>query len=119
MCQRVPGRGLRIDIRHVHETRNATGRSRSRFRRKVGFVRKTRLPKMNLIVDHSGHQVSTIRIDNCYAIASRYLRIDFFDSLAVNEHVDFANLIRRALLMSSFFNSSFPGHWRQYAREVS
>ena len=47
---------------------------------------------MNLVVDHSRHQVATVCVDDFYAVIYCNLRVDLFDSLAVHEHVDLANL---------------------------
>ena len=47
---------------------------------------------MNLIVDHSRHQVTTVRIDDFNAVIYCNLCVDLFNSLAVHEHVDLANL---------------------------
>ena len=92
ICERGPYSCLRIDVRHVHEARYAACRRRGRLRRKVALVRQAGLAKVDLVIDHSRHQVPAVRVDDFDAVVDCNLAADFLDSLTMNQHVGVANL---------------------------
>ncbi len=77
--QRVASRRLRIDIRHVHETRDSACRSRPRFRRHIALVSETGLAKVDLVIDHAWQQIAAIRIHDFHRVCGSNIRVDTGD----------------------------------------
>ena len=81
----------RIDVRHIHEARDAAGDRGRRLGRQVALVSQPWLAKMHLVVDHARHQVAAGGIDDVDTPCSIYAARDLFDALAADQDIRIAD----------------------------
>ncbi len=85
-------RRLRIDVRHVHEAGDSAGSRRRRLAGEVAFVGKTRLAKMNLVVDHAWQEELSGRVYDLDAVGGFDSGRDLADSITLDENVCITDL---------------------------
>ncbi len=80
------GGGLGIDVGHFHETGGATGHGGAGFAGDGPLVGQSRLPEVDLIIDHSGDEVTTCGIDD-QRIGRLDIRGDAGNPFPLDQHV--------------------------------
>ena len=85
-------RRLRVDVRHIHETRDAARDGGCGFAREVAFLRQARLAEVHLVIDHAGHQELAPGVDHLAAGRRRDARTDLNDTVAGDQHVGVSHL---------------------------